>query len=265
MWNLTLHSHQWIKSLLSENKTHCNTQVITTVGLVCMQHPSANCDRTKPGIEMTRLDFYWLALFSITQQKWLTLTNSNIQYIRQIQINMFYELKKKKQCEKAQSGVGLEHPEKTLRNTRRRCWIPDIPSSNLGFGNNRKKGVDPSWVSLWNRSRCPLMTDRWRQRQTKNTWTDMCTCRRKQIFMTMAKIQRLTRDMQGLWLRWEPRTHPLPLPVLPEDTGNATLKDGKKRVGETQGFFVFELISDWYWPLEWLRNTSAFGYLWLCE
>lgn len=119
---------------------------------------------------MTRLDFYWLALFSITQQQWLTLTNSNIQYIRQIQINMFHELKKK--SEKAQSGLGLEHPEKTLWSTRRRCRIPDIPSSNLGFGNNRYKGVDPSWVSLWNRLRCPLMSDRWSKwnRQKYMNW-----------------------------------------------------------------------------------------------
>lgn len=37
----------------------------------------------------------------------------------------------KNKCEKAQGGLGLEHPEKTLFRTCRMCQIPDIPSLNL--------------------------------------------------------------------------------------------------------------------------------------
>lgn len=45
------------------------------------------------------------------------------------------------------------------------------------------------------------------------------------------------KDIQEL--RRQPHLHPLPLHVLPEDTVNATLKDGpvKTGVGKTQAFF----------------------------
>lgn len=156
------------------------------------------------------------------------------------------------------------------------CQIPDTPSLNLGFGNNRKnKSVHPSWVNLWNRSRCPLMNDRWKSSDVqrnrnryeyKNRYVHM----RKREIKSLWHWQRSKTwwgVVQGLRLRWEPRPHPLPLPVLPEDTAKATLNDGavetKKRSG---GLLFFSMLtSDGYWPLEWLRNTCVFGYHWLSQ
>lgn len=163
----------------------------------------------------------WHFFFNNTAN-WLTLTNSNIQYMRQIQSNMFHRFKKI--CEKAQSGLGLERPQETLKDAKFQTfqvymWVAE---------NNHKKWKDPLWVSLWNGLRCPLMNNRWikwNRQKYMNRYVHML----KKAITCLWQWQRSKGwwgTSRGSWLRWEPRTHPLPLPVLPEDTVNATLKEG---------------------------------------
>lgn len=155
---------------------------------------------------------------------------------------------------KVNKWINVIQPEKRLWRISRMCQISDIPS--LQQKTPRRGGPHKSLELL--RSIFVRRQVNNVKNKDRNRWTDMCTCWRKQFNLyDNGKVTRSGAVRPALILCPSLKARSaLPLKKIPLRWSS----NSEKHRGVS-----CELISDWYWPLEWLRNTSVFLYhrLWV--